>query len=111
MVLTTLESPDRLQTTCDLLSKRGILMVIRAMLGGSRRHSDILRAVPDLNAKTLSKRLRELEVHGIIDRIVHSDVPVRVEYVLTEKGSGLELILDDLERWVNSWMASDQPRI
>src|ERR671915_464722 len=70
----------------EIVGKRWTGAIIRALLSGSTRFSEILAAVPGLSDRLLSERLKELEAEGIVARLVTPSTPVRVEYNLTEKG-------------------------
>jgi DNA-binding HxlR family transcriptional regulator len=63
--------------------------------GKQNRLNQLLNSLENSNPKTLSARLREMEKYGLIKRKVYSnEKSVRVEYQLTEKGLGLQPILD-----------------
>lgn len=51
----------------------------------------------------LSERLLELEKEGLVTRKVHSGIPPKVEYSLTDRAMELESILNDLDRWHERW--------
>ena len=53
-----------------------------------------------------SRRLRELESVGLVERAVHDGAPARVSYALTEKGRSLEPVLSQLEDWARAWKLS-----
>lgn len=93
----------------ELLGKRWTGAIIRVLLEGPRRFHEILQAVPGLSDRLLSERLRELEAEGIVDRIVYPEMPVRVEYRLTEKGRALEPVIRELHRWADRWLAGGTP--
>lgn len=99
--MATTSCDEKLLAACDLLSKHGTLLVIRALLNGARRQVDILRAVPRVNAKTLSKRLLELEDTGIVIRTVYPEMPVRIEYRLTRSGATLADLVRGIEQWAS----------
>jgi DNA-binding HxlR family transcriptional regulator len=52
----------------------------------------------------LSERLKELEAEGILVRTVIPDMPVRVEYHLTEKGQSLKQVLETISAWAETWL-------
>uniref|UniRef100_UPI0020BF3E28 winged helix-turn-helix transcriptional regulator n=1 Tax=Lysinibacillus sp. D4A3_S15 TaxID=2941227 RepID=UPI0020BF3E28 len=52
----------------------------------------------------LSERLNELEKEGLVERKVYSEVSVRVEYSLTDKGQALEGAIRNIETWARSWL-------
>src|SRR5918999_2248173 len=83
----------------ELIGRRWTGAILRAMLHGASRFSDLRAAVPDLSDKMLSHRLKELEAEGIVKRSVFPETPVRIEYRVTDKGSALERVLSALEDW------------
>jgi DNA-binding HxlR family transcriptional regulator len=89
----------------ELIGRRWTGAILRAMLHGSSRFSDLRAAVPDLSDKMLSHRLKELEAEGIVKRSVFPETPVRIEYRVTDKGSALERVLSALEDWADTWDA------
>jgi DNA-binding HxlR family transcriptional regulator len=90
----------------ELIGRRWSGAVIRLLIDGRRRYSDLRDAVPDISDRMLSERLKELEAAGIVRRIVTPQTPVRVEYELTEKGRALEPPLRSLGEWASVWIAS-----
>ncbi len=89
----------------ELIGRRWAGVIVRALLGGATRFSDLARAVPDLSDRLLSERLKELEVAGVLERNVVPDTPVRVEYHLTEKGLALAPVVEAISKWADSWVA------
>jgi DNA-binding HxlR family transcriptional regulator len=60
------------------------------MLGGPQRYNDILRAIPQLSAKELTRNLRELETSGLVVRLAPDPAaPDRPAYGLTDLGASL----------------------
>jgi DNA-binding HxlR family transcriptional regulator len=90
----------------ELIGRRWTGAVIRMLLDGRMRYSDLKAAVPEISDRMLSERLKELEAEGIVTRIVTPDTPVRVEYELTAKGRALERPLSALGEWASSWIAA-----
>ncbi len=66
---------------------------------GTSRYNDLLRNVKGISNTMLSQTLKELEEGRLIRRTEHMEVPVRVEYEITEKAEKLRPILMDLIRW------------
>ena len=66
---------------------------------GSSRYNDLLRNIHGISNTMLSKTLRELESDGLVLRCEYLEVPVRVEYSITEKAKKLQLILLQLIQW------------
>lgn len=88
----------------ELIGRRWTGAILRAMMAGSSRFSDLARDVPGLSDRLLSERLRELEAEGIVTRTVIPEVPVRVEYHLTEKGTNLKDVLVAISDWASVWV-------
>jgi DNA-binding HxlR family transcriptional regulator len=91
----------------ELIGRRWTGAILRALLAGVTRYSDLGRTVPGLSDRMLSERLKELETEGIVERRVLPTTPVTVEYGLTEKGRALEGVIQAIAEWVATW--SDSP--
>lgn len=91
------------QGAVELIGRRWTGAIIRTLLTGSNRFGEILAKVPGLSDRLLSERLRELESAGIVLRTVYPEVPVRIEYELTEKGRELEGIVAIISAWADKW--------
>lgn len=87
----------------ELLGKRWTTLILYQLLDGPQRFNEIESALP-VSGRLLSERLKELEKEGIVQRKVYADVPVRVEYSLTEKGSALEGAIREVENWSQTWI-------
>jgi DNA-binding HxlR family transcriptional regulator len=95
--------------TLQLMGKKWALDIISELIcqGDKRRYNELQRALVFISPKVLSERLKELEAEGIIKRCVYpEEIPVRVEYELTEKGKNFEEAIDCLRRWGNKWAYS-----
>jgi len=83
-----------------LLEGRWKLVILFHLFGGKLlRFSDLERAIPGISQKMLIQQLRQMEGAGIVRRIVHHQVPPKVEYGLTEWGQALCPALDALLTW------------
>lgn len=83
-----------------VLEGRWKLVILFQLFGGQvRRFSDLERAIPGVSQKMLIQQLRQLEADGVVARIVHHQVPPKVEYHLTEWGQSLCPALDALLVW------------
>lgn len=89
----------------ELLGKRWTGAIVRVLLDGPRRFHELLERIPGLSDRLLAERLRELESEGIVQRTVYAEMPVRVEYRLTEKGQDLAGVIQELHRWADRWLA------
>ncbi len=91
------------QRAAELIGGRWTAAIIRALVGGVHQFSGLRTAIPGLSDRMLSERLRELEREGIVSRVVVPETPVRVEYHLTEKGKGLQPVMDAIITWIATW--------
>lgn len=87
----------------ELIGKRWSGAILREMLGGSRRYSELRSAIPDISDRMLCARLKGLEDEGIVARRVYAETPVRVEYELTDKGRALQKVFDTIDEWAERW--------
>lgn len=86
--------------TFRIIGKKFTLLIIRDMMYKNKtRFNEFLETVEEINPKTLSARLREMEKDGLIRRKIYHERPVRVEYVLTEKGKALRPILEQMSEF------------
>jgi DNA-binding HxlR family transcriptional regulator len=88
----------------ELIGKRWSGAILFVLMDGPLRFSEVKQLVPDLSDRLLSERMKELESEGIVERRVIDDMPVRVEYALTDKGRALEPVVRALKSWARSWL-------
>lgn len=113
----TIKTPDTLNTplpsqhicpryeyAVQLLGKRWTGLLLFALMDGPRRFCELTATVEGLSDRVLSDRLRELEVEGIIERVVYPRIPVRVEYQLTDKGHALKPVFVAVQVWATQWV-------
>jgi DNA-binding HxlR family transcriptional regulator len=95
----------------EIVGRRWTGVIVRSMLGGSTRFSEILAAVPGLSDRLLAERLKELETEGIVEREVIPETPVRVEYRLTNKGRALVSVVEAVSEWAHDWGTTPARRV
>lgn len=101
----TVPNVYNLQITCPVETTLGILSgkwkaaLLFHLIPGGKRYSELQRLVPDTSDRMLTRSLRELEKDNLINRKVFAEVPVRVEYSLTEDGRTLVPILEAMYTW------------
>ncbi len=88
----------------EILGKRWTGLIIKVMMVGPKRFSDVSFQIPNMSDRMLGERFKELEELGIIKRNVYPETPVRIEYELTEKGKALENALNEVQTWASKWM-------
>ena len=90
---------DPVTMALDVVGDRWTLAVLRDLLRGNTRFSELRQSVGGIATNVLSDRLRRLERHGIVTRRVYSDHPLRAEYRLTPKGHELGMVTGALAEW------------
>lgn len=83
----------------DRIGDRWTVLIVGALWDGNARFSELRRRVEGISQKMLTQTLRALERDGLVERTVYPEVPVRVEYALTEAGLTLREPLRALEQW------------
>ena len=73
--------------------------LIRAINSGTHRPTDIQREIPTATKRVLTQQLNELERFGVVFKVIHAGVPLKVEYFLTELGQSLVPIIKTLDDW------------
>ncbi len=94
----------------ELIGRRWTGAILRVLLSGATRFSDVTAAIPGLSDRLLSERLKELEAEGIVSRTVIPVTPVRIEYRLTEKGRALGDVVAAISAWAETWLADPAPQ-
>jgi len=94
----------RFHSAVELIGSRWTGAIVRAMLSGATRFTELKSGIPGLSDRMLSERLKELELAGAIRRDVIPTTPVRVEYLLTDKGLALASVVDAISVWATEWI-------
>ena len=84
----------------DVISKKWTLFVVNALGNrGTLRFNDLMKELNGISPKTLSDTLKDLQIEQIIKRESFAEIPPRVEYSLTEKGTELRKAIMPLLKW------------
>jgi DNA-binding HxlR family transcriptional regulator len=83
-----------------LIGDKWSVLLVMALGDGSRRFSELRRAVPGISQRMLTLTLRGLERNGFISRTVTPSIPPRVDYELTDLGSSMQAPVVALGEWV-----------
>ncbi|MCV3207975.1 winged helix-turn-helix transcriptional regulator [Mesorhizobium sp. YC-39] len=98
--MTPTSAASGVENVLRILEGRWKLVILFHLFGGKvLRFSDLERAIPAISQKMLIQQLRQMEADGIVRRIVHHQVPPKVEYCLTDWGQALCPALDALLKW------------
>ena len=85
-------------------------MIVRDLSEGRSRFCELERSLGGISPRTLSLRLRSLEEEGIVHRTTFPEVPPRVEYALTDKGSALVPLIEDMRAYGRRWLLKSDRR-
>ena len=91
-----------LQHAMDMIGGKWKLAILCSLgVDGSVRYNDLKRKIAGISNTMLAKSLRELEENGLVHRSEYMEVPIRVEYEITEKAKELGPILLQLAQWAS----------
>ncbi|MCB9415612.1 MAG: helix-turn-helix transcriptional regulator [Actinobacteria bacterium] len=91
----------------ELIGRRWNGVIIRTLLAGGQRFSDVRAGVPGLSDRLLAERLRELEREGVVTRACPSSAG-GARYSLTAKGQALAPVLDAVSSWAATWVEAGE---
>ncbi len=90
-------------TTVQLIGSKWKILIIRNLLVRPWRFNELHRSLEGVSQKVLTESLRALEADGIITRTVFPEVPLRVEYALSETGESLRPVINAMAAWGNAY--------
>lgn len=91
----------------EVLCTRWTVVLLRELVAGSTRFNDLRRGVPRMSSALLSKRLKELEAAGIVERIKSKGERSAHEYRLTEAGRDLRSVVEAIGIWGQRWVDTE----
>src|SRR5947209_1042392 len=94
-----------------LLGDACTLLIVYTLLSGTKRFGELLEAIGNISAKTLSQRLKMLEETGFVQRQAFLEIPPRVEYRLTEKGLALVDIMEAIKQFGQRYLSDVEPTL
>ena len=98
--------PCPVELTLLLISNKWKILIIRDLLEGTKRFSELKKSITNISQKVLTSNLREMEENELLTRKVYPEVPPRVEYNLTDIGYSLKPLLDDMDKW-GTWYRNE----
>lgn len=82
-----------------LLQEKWTLFIVHRLMAGPLGFNELGRSALGVNTTTLSQRLDLLERSGVLTRTVHSTIPPKTSYELTEAGRGLSSVIEAIDAW------------
>lgn len=99
-ILTKEELPEcDVATTVQLIGNKWKLLIIRNLLQRPWRFNELRRSLHGISQKVLTDNLRSLETDGIVTRTIYPEVPLRVEYSLSDLGETMRPVIKSLKSW------------
>ncbi|MFC3418934.1 winged helix-turn-helix transcriptional regulator [Salinicoccus hispanicus] len=92
----------KLENAMGVLGQRWTGLIIYQLMAGPKRFCH-LESSMGVSGRVLSERLKTLEKEGIVKREVYPETPVRIEYMLTDKGRAMETFINELQKWAEAW--------
>ncbi len=97
------------ETTLSLIGDKWKILILRDLISGTKRFSELKRSIGGVSQKVLTAQLRAMEQDGLVSRKVYAEVPPKVEYSLTDLGKSLKPILDAMWQWGENYQSSVKP--
>ena len=94
------------ELTLLLISNKWKVLIIRDLLDGAKRFSELKKSINNISQKVLTSNLREMEENNLLTRKVYPEIPPRVEYTLTDIGYSLKTLLDGMDKW-GTWYRNE----
>ena len=83
-------------TTLTLIGNKWKIFIVQRLIERPWRFNELQKDIPGISQRVLTDNLRSMEEDGIVTRTVYPEVPVRVEYALSELGDTMRPIIDSL---------------
>ena len=87
------------ERTLDVIGGRWKVPILWHLFKGTKRFSELRRALPGVTQKMLTQQLRDLERQGVVRRTVYPQVPPKVEYSVTDRGASLKPVVNAMCKW------------
>lgn len=96
---------QELEITIEILSGKWIaLLLVHLGENDVVRFNEFRKHIPKITQKMLSQQLKKLESQNIISKEVFNEIPLKVEYSLTQKGKNLLPILNTMQEWGKNYI-------
>lgn len=98
--------PKNLVRGVALIQEKWTLLIIGHLMAEPCGFNELARKAQGVSATTLSQRLSFLEDAGLVKKTIHSTMPPRTSYELTEAGRGLGPALQEIEAWSEKYLSA-----
>ena len=87
------------QKAAHILDGKWTTLIIRDLLSGKKRYSELLRSLPGISPRVLAARLAFLEQKGMVTKTIYPVIPPKTEYALTALGQGLREVVEAMAKF------------
>ena len=87
------------ETTLTIISDKWKVLILRDLMTGTKRFGELKKSIGNVSQKVLTFQLRQLEESEVVSRKIYPEVPLRVEYSLTQLGKRLKPLIDAIHSW------------
>lgn len=94
------------ERTLYILRDVWTFMILRDLCVESRGFNQLKKSVEGISSRMLSEKLKFLESEQVVERVVNDSRPVRVSYILTDKGKSLSDVVESMRNWGIKWIAA-----
>ena len=91
-------------TAQQLLGGKWAILILESLVNGPKQFNQIQKEI-DITQATLATHLKQLEEEGLLTRTVFPEVPLRVEYELTDIGREFRPVLESIEVWGDKYIS------
>lgn len=93
------------ETTLAIISSKWMILIIRELLTGTKRFTELKSGIGSISQKVLTANLKTMEARGLLTKTIYPVVPPKTEYTLTELGRSLQPVIDSLWDWGKMYKA------
>lgn len=85
---------EEISKAAKIIGSKWTLLILNSLLKGTKRFGQLQKELGNINPRTLSKRLQDLEKEGYINKKIYAEVPAKVEYSLTKKAAVFKKVIN-----------------
>lgn len=88
-----------MELTLAIIGGKWKVLILWYLSDKTMRFNELRRTLPRITQKMLTQQLRELEEYGLVNRLIYTQIPPKVEYSLTDAGKSILPVLENLRQW------------
>ncbi|MCC9064692.1 winged helix-turn-helix transcriptional regulator [Flavobacterium piscisymbiosum] len=88
-----------LNVAMEVVGSKWKFCLLDEIAKGIKRPKDLINAVNGITKRVLQNQLKELEFHGLLGKTIYNEIPLKVEYFLTESGESLMPLIVAIDKW------------